>query len=571
MLNIFISAITALASSTNTLRAPRGMWEWFLLTVFGFIQNYGWRIIVFTIILKLVLSPLDFYQRYKMRKNQAITEKIKPELEKLEKQHKDDKRGYQAAQMQLQKAHGFSHFSACLPMILTLVVFFTFFAGMQNVSRFHEFSEYLQMHNVYQARFRQLTDFEAEYFDSEEEFRDYILGWFNQEHEWIRRPDGDMTPAQTEALNFFNAHDGQFSQVMGALDSIREHVNFVVGGQGQRHLFIVAAPVEWPANWPSRNELISAGYFNWDRLIAMTESNVQGIQYVQNYVIAAVNYNIASRNEYPKLPFDIPSSFDLNRQGFDDIVYERQVFDILASAQRSVNIFLDIASIAAAYEVMNMYAEYIRTDFLWIRSIWLPDTPWARPVSDFNAFRNRVGNRYLGDRPPEMEDGSYMDSYLHRELASERFYNDITRMVRANEDLNRSNGFLILAILAIGLSFGSQILTRQQQKKSGQIPGGMPGMGGAGGAAGGGMMMKVMGFMMPAMIGIFALFQSSAFALYMITNSLMTLVINLGATLIINKMFNKREGVGGSKKSSGGVNSDGVQRYGRPDPTQFNK
>jgi len=565
MLNIFTSSISALAANANVLRAPRGMWEWFLITVFGFIQNYGWRIIVFTIILKLVLSPLDFFQRYKMRKNQAITEKIKPELEKLEKQYKDDKRGYQAAQMQLQKAHGFSHFAACLPMILTLVVFFTFFAGMQNVVRFHEFSEYYQMHNVYQARFRQLTDLEYEYFDGDEEFSDYILGWFSREHEWVTRQYGDMSEAQTHALAVFNQHDNSFFNVVAGYYTMQEHINFLIGSpEAGPHLFVVAAPERLPPIFRTGEHsllAVGANHFSLERLASI---QAEGVEYWRRFVVDGVNDNLALRQ-------DIPSGFISEFANFNEVMAHFAAFEEFRNLQMSRDMFLHIASMAAAYRVMTVYAEEIRTDFLWIRSIWLPDTPWARPVSDFDAFRNRVGNAYLGDIPPYMADGYRMNSYVHRELANERFYNDITRMVRANEDLSRRNGFLILAVLAIILSFGSQFLTRHQQKKSGQVPGGM---GALGGAAGGGMAMKIMGFMMPALIGVFAVFQSSAFALYMIVNSAMTVIINLICTLIVNKIFSGKD-INTVGKKGGGIkisyNSDGVQRHGRPDPTQFNK
>ena len=35
------------------------------------IGNYGWTVVVFTVFLKLVLLPLDFWQRYSARKSSA--------------------------------------------------------------------------------------------------------------------------------------------------------------------------------------------------------------------------------------------------------------------------------------------------------------------------------------------------------------------------------------------------------------------------------------------------------------------------------------------------------------------
>ena len=44
-----------------------------IISWFGsWITNYGWAIIVFTIALKLVMSPLDIYQRISSKKQQKI-------------------------------------------------------------------------------------------------------------------------------------------------------------------------------------------------------------------------------------------------------------------------------------------------------------------------------------------------------------------------------------------------------------------------------------------------------------------------------------------------------------------
>ena len=81
----FLSSI--LSAAGTVINEPSWLWEKIILHVFDFIANYGWRVVVFTLCLKLLLSPLDIYQRYKARKNQRITEKLKPQMEKLQKQY----------------------------------------------------------------------------------------------------------------------------------------------------------------------------------------------------------------------------------------------------------------------------------------------------------------------------------------------------------------------------------------------------------------------------------------------------------------------------------------------------
>ncbi|MDE7164877.1 MAG: YidC/Oxa1 family membrane protein insertase [Clostridiales bacterium] len=143
----FLGAVPT--SITPSVAAPGSMWHLLILNVFAFVADYGWRIVVFTLLLKLVLSPLDFYQRYKMHKNQKITERLKPTMEKIQKQYGGDKQAFSQKQMELNRKEGYSYFSSCLPMIVTMVVFITLWISMQTIAEYMTFKEYTTMYDEY--------------------------------------------------------------------------------------------------------------------------------------------------------------------------------------------------------------------------------------------------------------------------------------------------------------------------------------------------------------------------------------------------------------------------------------
>ena len=155
----FLNSALAFASSIP-LKAPKGLWEWLLLTVFDFVKNYGWRIVLFTVCLKLLLCPLDIYQRVKARKNQKITERLRPQLEKLEKQYPDPNERMRK-QQELQKKEGMSFASACLPAILTMVIFFTLLSGLNKVSYYTNFKNYIELYNVYETTYAETGSVES--------------------------------------------------------------------------------------------------------------------------------------------------------------------------------------------------------------------------------------------------------------------------------------------------------------------------------------------------------------------------------------------------------------------------
>ena len=63
-----------------------------IISWFGsWITNYGWAIIVFTIALKLVMSPLDIYQRISSKKQQKFQTVMQPELQAIQQKYANNK------------------------------------------------------------------------------------------------------------------------------------------------------------------------------------------------------------------------------------------------------------------------------------------------------------------------------------------------------------------------------------------------------------------------------------------------------------------------------------------------
>lgn len=86
-------------------------------------SNMGLAIIVFSLLLKAVLSPLSKTQLESAKKMKDLA----PKLEKLKDKHKDDKVKLAQAQSDFYKEHGVNPFGGCLPQIFQLVILFAFF------------------------------------------------------------------------------------------------------------------------------------------------------------------------------------------------------------------------------------------------------------------------------------------------------------------------------------------------------------------------------------------------------------------------------------------------------------
>lgn len=93
---------------------------WVMKFMYDFIQNYGVVLVLFTVLVRLALFPLNV----KQQKSSAKMAIFQPKLKKLEKQYGKDKQRYQEAMMKLYEEEGYNPMASCLPMVLQMVVLF---------------------------------------------------------------------------------------------------------------------------------------------------------------------------------------------------------------------------------------------------------------------------------------------------------------------------------------------------------------------------------------------------------------------------------------------------------------
>ena len=92
------------------------------------IANYGIVIILLTITVRLILTPLTITQTRSM----ARMQKIQPQLKELQKKYKDDKQKLQQETMDFYKKNNVNPLAGCLPLILQMPVFFALFQALRN-------------------------------------------------------------------------------------------------------------------------------------------------------------------------------------------------------------------------------------------------------------------------------------------------------------------------------------------------------------------------------------------------------------------------------------------------------
>lgn len=129
------------------------MWTTLISFFADWIINYGWAIVVFTICLKLVLLPLDIFQRISSQKQAKVTALMQPELNEINQKYANDKEKINQESAKLYKKYNVNVGGMCLTMLITLGVtmgvFFTLFASLRTYGNEKLHDSYKQLETAY--------------------------------------------------------------------------------------------------------------------------------------------------------------------------------------------------------------------------------------------------------------------------------------------------------------------------------------------------------------------------------------------------------------------------------------
>ena len=286
--------------------------------------SIGVGIIVFTLILKLITLPFDVFSRVSTKKNAIKMEKMRPELEKLQRQYANNNELYQKKMQSLYKENGYSPFATCLPTLLNLIFFIVVIGQFSTYSNYANFNVFCKMSTAYVSAVDNYnTATGTEYIIKGEDGNNYIdLVYLHENSDYLKAFGFNVTQN--------NRYDAEFS-----LEYNTENV---------KKLY---------------NAIANDGY-----LAAKYQTGENG------HILENGTYNAELIGE----------TYKDNPQAFTNLICDDLVGEY-AEKFNTENIKA-VARAAAAQEFRNN-----DLSFLWVKNIWCQDLPWEHPVkSDFSKY-----------------------------------------------------------------------------------------------------------------------------------------------------------------------------------------
>jgi YidC/Oxa1 family membrane protein insertase len=91
-------------------------------------RNYGWAIIMITIVIQILVLPLTL----KSLKSAAAMKRIQPIIKDIQTKYKDNPQRLQAEMLNVYRSQKVNPLGGCLPMLLQLPIFWAFFTMLRN-------------------------------------------------------------------------------------------------------------------------------------------------------------------------------------------------------------------------------------------------------------------------------------------------------------------------------------------------------------------------------------------------------------------------------------------------------
>ena len=294
----------------------------------------GIGVILFTLILKLITLPFDVISRVASKNNALKMEKMRPELERLKKQYKNNSQLYQKKVMALQKKSGYSPLSSCLPSILSIVIFIFVINAFTTYSRYSTNVLFKSMAKAYNTKIEELATLEDPVIVYNDTNKIYEINknnasyveWFNTDKSFnkVDETTGVVTP-------LFNEEAGEYYVSDEDIDNLYKLQLDILGGD-------------------------YSDYFELQDTVAI----------------------------------DFKETDAMDKQEVNKLV-SKNVVDKLDETYLTDNVISKAQSAAKGAFKKN------KSGFLWVKNIWVPDTSFRHPLESFSRIKDSLGKNFQDD------------------------------------------------------------------------------------------------------------------------------------------------------------------------------
>lgn len=472
-------------SNLLAISQPTGVWATIINAFESGVGSYLLAIVLITLIVRVILAPFDTINKRITKKQNDAQAKLRPELEKIQKKYANDNAMLQQKQKALYKKAGIGMGGSCLFMLIflaiNLTVFFTLFSTLNGIADYKINQQYLALKSNYSNSLNLMDKFINDNPGYAAILSDYENLSIRQEKEKTYLYQGETKLYEIENKEDFT----EYTLITTSNVEGSDITNIIVSYNAN-------------SEWTELKETNSENYYyvktenvtkNEDETYTLAVgseifSRKTSDEYIYDLVRVYVDKETVKEGETPKYTY-LGDTVIIDNEGEENDVKLSNVIKSLA-----------MPGVIRAYDETQK-----ENSFLWVGSIWIADSPFKSSIFTFDQYKKEIGEKNVS-----AWEGTIYNSFM----------NDL------RDQKGRVNGYFILAIISMGLSFLSvwlgQLGTKPKEKKEKkekfvspfapkeqtQDPSKRTNW----------LMMVIM----PVIMGIFAILYNSVFAIYLIAS-----------------------------------------------------
>ena len=494
----------------------------------------GIGVILFSLILKVIVLPFDIFQRISMRKQNIKMKENKDKMDKLQKQYANDKKMYNQKLMEIQKQNGVSMLSSCLPMILSMVIFFVAIGAFNAYAKFSTVDNYNTLVKAYSGTVNEYVvdvnensvfEYEDKYIievSKNEKGKSVIIKTVEiaeaDEDLYTSKTGEELQAALKEAIRNQFTNEEQYNAQIPEDSTYNLRKDDYIKVSEEDKIIYCLIPT---------NTVGATSETMKEEALAYTGSRYYfiGSEAFKSHILTQAGYTDQDGN--------IIAGKEAEAESFFEMQYPKENYST------AVKSYFENLGATAAEKAYNETVSP-KTKFLWIKNIWATDASYKHPVLSHEDFLKEIAAASCGSSCSSngtfIIDGEEVSVGSGGELEygnvtmtnvyEKRIYDQVT--ANLGEQKDQSNGYYILIVLSIGTILLQQFIMQRSQKEQ-QKYSSVDGQSAS--------TQKMTMIIMTVMFGVFSFMSSSAFSIYMIMSNL----FSLASTLIINKLVDISE------------------------------
>lgn len=448
----------AFLSNILSVAQPTGAWIGIIKAFESGVGSYVLAVILLTVVIKVIWSIFDTVNKYSTQKMTAVQSQMQPEMEKLEAKYAKQPQVLQQKKNELQQRYmGKSQMGSCfitlIIMALNMVIFFTLFSGLNTMASYKIASNYDNLKYTYANCLKVADKYLGDEISDDEKlvFADY------------------------------------------------ENLKFVIEGEGEEKTISLVQMVGENENVLATSKYLYQEDFTSTITVPPAEEGGE-----------ATEKQVTNQNIIALIQKYIPVYEEGEEFGSKEILLK--TYTVEGEDGQPVEVKLYLSEALQNVAMKNVVADYDNSQegFLWIKNIWVADSPLEKSVNSYNSVKNSLGKKGY-------------------EEGEEEIYNAF--MTDLKEERSQTNGYYILPVLCVLVAIGTMAVTNLYNKLKNKKKGLPPMKKNA----------KWTQFIVPAIMGLFALLYNSVFALYILVGQIVSTLVLPLQLLIIDKILDKKE------------------------------